>query len=144
MMWSRSNSGLPTSPASMLIDFETKTRMATYFQQLLLGAVLTVATASASARGPCKNPHGCLDEWPVFILTLMEMELTYCPAFASLRDAQKEELLQESFKDEGTPGYLDRLRATAHYAKRADMIAEIKARPDGIDDLCKELLIKKK
>ncbi|NHZ65742.1 hypothetical protein [Massilia genomosp. 1] len=118
--------------------------MSTYFRQLLLGALLALAAASASATSPCREPEGCLDEWPVFVLTLMEAQLTYCPAFASFSDAQKEELLQENFKGEGTPGYLDRLRATVHYANRAEMIAQIQARPSAIEDLCKELLVKKK
>ncbi|NHZ37564.1 hypothetical protein [Massilia rubra] len=118
--------------------------MSTYFQQLLLGAVLTLAATSASASSPCRDPDGCLDKWAVLILLSAEAQLTYCPAFASLSDAQKEELLQENVNGEGTPGYLARLRATEHYANRPDIAVQIREKPELIEDMCKELMIKKK
>ncbi|NHZ92010.1 hypothetical protein F2P45_23820 [Massilia sp. CCM 8733] len=118
--------------------------MSTCFRQLLPGALLTLAAASASATSPCEDPEGCLDKWPVMILILMETQLAYCPALVSLTDAQKEELVQENFKSGGTPGYLARLRATEHYAHRPDIAAQIKEKPELIEEMCKELMIKPK
>ncbi len=118
--------------------------MSTYLQHLLCGALLMVATASASATSACRNPDGCLDEWPVMILASMEAQLKYCQSLASLSNAKKEELLEEEFKVQGAPGYLKRLRATEHYASRPDIAAYIKENPREIEELCKELLVKPK
>lgn len=118
--------------------------MLTCFRYLLCGAFLTLATANASATSACPDADGCLSEWPVMILVSMEAQLKYCPSLASLSDVKKEALLREEFKVQGAPGYLDRLRATGHYANRPDIDAIVKENPEEIKELCKELMIKPK
>ncbi|NHZ44507.1 hypothetical protein [Massilia aquatica] len=118
--------------------------MSTSIQHLLCGALLTLASANASATSPCRDPDGCLDEWAVMILLLSETQLTYCPQFASWSETQKKELLEKVVGGEGSPGYLERLRATEEYAKRPDIAAQIKEKPEAIEGMCKDLLIKPK
>ncbi|WP_166895870.1 hypothetical protein [Massilia sp. CCM 8734] len=53
--------------------------MSTSIQHLLCGALLTLASAHASATSPCRDPDGCLGEWAVMILFSSETQLKYCP-----------------------------------------------------------------
>ena len=63
--------------------------MLKYCRKLLLAAVLTLCTSSASATSACKDPEGCLDAWAVFILVLHELRLEHCPPLSSLSDEEK-------------------------------------------------------
>ena len=118
--------------------------MSTSIQHLLCGALLTLASANASATSACRDPDGCLDDFPVMMLYSAEAQLKYCPAFASLNEAQKKKLLQKEFSRHGSPGYLDRLRATDSYVNRPDMAAYLKENTDGLEKMCSELVIKPK
>ncbi|NHZ99209.1 hypothetical protein [Massilia sp. CCM 8734] len=61
-----------------------------------------------------------------------------------MSEAQKEELLKKAVSAEGSPGYLEPLRATGHDARRPDIAAYIKEHPEEIEAMCKDLLIKPK